>query len=219
LISFRCSIDHGRHTSLIGAVAASSTLTSPSIASPQRTRERTHSGDDLLGRLIREKDAETGRSLSAEEIQRQIITVVGAGHQSVALALPGYGLSQHPLQEAVLHAELDRVLAGRVPALDDLARLPSTRMVLEEALRLYPPFPTMAWRGTLADDEVCGVKIPKGATVSIAPWVLHRHKKLWDHPEQFDPARFSTDRSAGRSRSAYLPFGTGPRVASARSSP
>jgi len=161
LISFRCSIDHGRHTSLIGAVAASSTLTSPSIASPQRTRERTHSGDDLLGRLIREKDAETGRSLSAEEIQRQIITVVGAGHQSVALALPGYGLSQHPLQEAVLHAELDRVLAGRVPALDDLARLPSTRMVLEEALRLYPPFPTMAWRGTLADDEVCGVKIPK----------------------------------------------------------
>jgi cytochrome P450 len=85
-------------------------------------------------------------------------------------------------------------------------------MVLEEALRLYPPFPTMAWRGTLADDEVCGVKIPKGATVSIAPWVLHRHKKLWDHPEQFDPERFSPDRSAGRSRYAYLPFGTGPRV-------
>ncbi|MGA9245373.1 MAG: cytochrome P450 [Silvibacterium sp.] len=182
--------------------------------SAQRTRERTHSGDDLLGRLIREKDAETGRSLSAEEIHGQIITVVGAGHQSVALGLTWiwYLLSQHPLQEAVLHAELDRVLAGRVPALDDLARLPYTRMVLEETLRLYPPFPTMAWRGALADDEVCGVKIPKGATVSIAPWVLHRHKKLWDHPEQFDPERFSPDRSAGRSRYAYLPFGTGPRV-------
>lgn len=179
-----------------------------------RAGQRTHSGDDLLGRLIREKDPETGRGLSAQEIHGQITTVVGAGHQSVALALTWiwYLLSQHPLQEAALHAEFDRVLAGRIPALDDLPKLPYTRMVIEEALRLYPPFPAMAWREALADDDVCGIKIPKGSTVSIVPWVLHRHTKLWDHPEQFDPERFSPDRSAGRSRYAYLPFGIGPRV-------
>jgi len=179
----------------------------------KRTREGTQA-DDLLGRLIREKAAETSRVLSAQEIHGQIITVVGAGHQSVALALTWiwYLLAQYPLQEARLHAELDQVLAGRAPALDDIPRLPYTRMLIEEALRLYPPFPIMAWREALAEDKVCGVKIPKGATVSIVPWVLHRHTKLWDHPESFDPERFSLERSGERSRYAYLPFGTGPRV-------
>lgn len=180
----------------------------------KRTRERTPSGEDLLGRLMREKNAETGRGLSAQEIHGQIITVVGAGHQSVALALTWiwYLLAQHPRHEARLHAELEQVLAGRAPALNDFPSLPYTRMVVEEALRLYPPFPIMAWREALADDEVCGVKIPKGATVSIVPWVLHRHTKLWDHPERFDPERFSPARVKERSRYAYLPFGTGPRV-------
>jgi len=180
----------------------------------KRTGERAQSGDDLLSRLIREKDTETGRRLSAREIHGQIITVVGAGHQSVALALTWiwYLLAQHPLHEARLHAELDQVLAGRTPALDDFPRLPYTRMLIEESLRLYPPFPILAWREALADDEVCGVKIPKGATVSVVPWVLHRHTNLWDHPERFDPERFSPQRSSERSRYAYLPFGTGPRV-------
>lgn len=179
----------------------------------KRTREGTQA-NDLLGRLMREEATETGRVLRAEQIHGQIITVVGAGHQSVALALTWiwYLLAQHPLHEARLHAELDQALAGRAPALDDFARLPYTRMVIEEALRLYPPFPILAWREALADDEVCGVKIPKGATVSIVPWVLHRHQELWDHPERFDPERFSSDRARERSRYAYLPFGTGPRV-------
>lgn len=179
----------------------------------KRTREGTH-GDDLLGRLMREKATETSRGLTAKEIHGQIITVVGAGHQSVALALTWiwYLLAQHPMHEARLHAELDQVLAGRAPALDDFPRLPYTRMLIEEALRLYPPFPILAWREALANDEVCDVKIPKGATVSIVPWVLHRHTKLWDHAEQFDPDRFSPERSGERSRYAYLPFGTGPRV-------
>jgi cytochrome P450 len=64
----------------------------------------------------------------------------------------------------------------------------------------------------LEDDEVSGVKIPKGAQVSIIPWVLHRHRTLWDNPEKFDPERFSPERSQRRHRFAYLPFGGGPRV-------
>jgi cytochrome P450 len=170
--------------------------------------------DDLLGRLMRERDSAFRRPLSAEEIHTQIITVIGAGHQSVALALTWiwYLLSLHPTLEGHLQAELDEVLAGRSPSVEDIPRLPYMRTIIEESLRLYPPFPIMAWRRALADDEVCGVKITRGATVTIAPWVLHRHAKLWDYPDRFDPDRFSPPRSAGRSRYAYLPFGTGPRV-------
>jgi cytochrome P450 len=179
-----------------------------------RIEERRDPGNDFLGRLLREKDEETGSTLSRQEAHDQIITVLGTGHETTALALmwTWYLLSQHPLQEARLHCELDRVLAGRAPAFDDLARLSYTRMVVDEALRLYPPSHSLPWRGALSDDIVCGVKIPKGATVSIIPWVLHRHAKLWEHPQRFDPERFSIDRSAGRSRFAYLPFGIGPRV-------
>ena len=180
----------------------------------RRNGRATRSENDFLGRLLEKKDTQTGSGLSTQELHNQIITILGTGHETAALALmwTWYLLSQRPLQEAKLHAELDEVLGGRAPAFGDLARLPYTRMVVEEALRLYPPIHTMPWRGALRNDEVCGVKIPKGAIVSIVPWVLHRHSKLWDHPEQFDPERFSPDRSGCRSRFAYLPFGVGPRV-------
>jgi cytochrome P450 len=170
--------------------------------------------DDLLDRLMRERDPDTSGPLTAEEIQTQIITMIGAGHQTTAIALAWiwYLLALHPSEEARLHAELDHVLQGRPPCHYDIPCLPFTRMVIEESLRLYPPFHTLAWRGALADDEVCGVKIPRGATVTILPWVLHRHARLWDHPERFDPERFSPKRSRARSRYAYLPFGTGPRI-------
>ena len=170
--------------------------------------------DDLFGHLLRERNAETGQPLSAEEIQSQIVTVIGAGQQSIGLALTWiwYLLSQHPVEEGRLHAELDEVLAGKVPGIDDIARLPYTKAVIEESLRLYPPLHTLAWRGAIEEDEVCGVKIPKGATITIVPWVLHRHTRLWERPGQFDPDRFSPERSKARPRYAYLPFGTGPRV-------
>ena len=179
----------------------------------ERSRPDNPNGD-LLDRLMRERDAGTGRPLTAEEIHAQIITVIGAGHQTTALALTWiwYLLALHPSDEARLHAELHQILQHRPPSFDDIPRLTYTRMVIEESLRLYPPFHTLAWRGALADDEVCGVNIPRGATVTIVPWVLHRHAKLWDHPERFIPDRFSPEQSEARPRYAYLPFGTGPRV-------
>jgi cytochrome P450 len=170
--------------------------------------------DDLLGHLLHERNAETGQPLSTAEIQTQIVTVIGAGQQSIGLALAWiwYLLSQHPLDEARLHLELDQVLAGEAPGIEDVARLPYTRRVIEEALRLYPPLHTLAWRGAINDDEVCGFKIPKGATITIVPWVLHRHTKLWERPGEFDPDRFSPEQCKARPRYAYLPFGAGPRV-------
>jgi cytochrome P450 len=104
------------------------------------------------------------------------------------------------------------VLGGRAPVHEDLAKLPYTKMVIEESMRLYPPAPGLSNRVALADDEVADVKIPKGANIGIIPWLIHRHRTLWDEPERFDPERFSPERAQGRHRFAYLPFGGGPRV-------
>jgi cytochrome P450 len=159
-------------------------------------------------------DPKTGNPMTPEELRSYVITIFTAGHETVAqtLAWTLYLLSQHPEQEAKLHREVDTILAGRTPDFTDLEKLPYTRMIIEEALRLYPPFHMLAWREALADDEVCGQLIPKGATISVVPWILHRHRKLWDDPGHFDPERFHPSRAASRPRLAYLPFGVGPRV-------
>jgi cytochrome P450 len=169
---------------------------------------------DLLDRLVAARDSETGAGLSDEEIRDELVIIFLAGHETTALAMTyvWYLLSQHPDAEAKLHAELESVLGGRAPTHEDLARLPYTRMVIEESMRLYPPAPGLSARVALEADEVAGQRIPKGAMVLITPWVVHRHRKLWDNPERFEPERFSPERSQGRPRFAYMPFGGGPRV-------
>ncbi|MEI9993394.1 MAG: cytochrome P450 [Rhizomicrobium sp.] len=169
---------------------------------------------DLLDRLIAARDGETGVRLSNDEVRDETVIIFLAGHETTSLALTytWYLLAKHPEVEAKLHAELARVLGGRPPAHDDLVDLPYSRMVLEESMRLYPPAPGLSNRAVLADDEIAGVRIPKGASVAVIPWVIHRHRLLWDAPETFDPERFSPERSQGRHRFAYLPFGGGPRV-------
>jgi cytochrome P450 len=169
---------------------------------------------DLLDRLIAARDEQTGKGMTAGEIRDQILTIFVAGHETTALALmwTWYLLSLHPQHEARLHAELDRVLAGRPPHWADVPKLTYTRMVLQESMRLYPPAHTMAFREAQADDVICGMKVPKGSTVTIIPWLVHRHRGLWQEPERFDPERFTAQASAGRERLAYIPFGFGPRV-------
>lgn len=178
--------------------------------------ERERGGDaappDLLSRLMAVRDAEAG-GMTAQEVRDQVVTIFMAGHETTALALTWtwYLLSLHPEAEEKLHAEIDAVLGDRAPQHEDLARLPYTRMVLDESLRLYPPAHTMS-RQAIADDELVGRRIPARSTVLIVPWVLHRHRRLWERPEQFDPERFSPERAASRPRFAYLPFGAGPRI-------
>lgn len=169
---------------------------------------------DLLDRLIAARDGDTGVRLSDEEVRDEVVIIFLAGHDTTALALTytWYLLSQHPHVEAKLHAELARVLGGRPPVHEDLAHLPYTRMVIEESMRLYPPAPGLSNRAVLENDEICGVKAVKGSQVAVIPWVIHRHRTLWESPELFDPERFSPERSQGRHRFAYLPFGGGPRV-------
>jgi cytochrome P450 len=169
---------------------------------------------DLLDRLIAARDSETGAGLTDREVRDEVVIIFLAGHETTAIALTfvWYLLSQHPDVEAKLHAELDAVLGGRAPTHADIANLPYTRMVIEEAMRLYPPAPGLATRQAVEEDEICGRKVKKGQMVVIIPWVLHRHEKLWDDPLRFDPERFAPERSAARPRFAYLPFGGGPRI-------
>jgi cytochrome P450 len=168
---------------------------------------------DLLARLIAARDEETGRGMTAEEMRNQIITIFLAGHETTSQALTWtwYLLSQHPATEAKLHAELDHVLGGCTPRHEDLAKLPFTRMVIEESMRLYPPVHTLG-RAAIRADEVGGRRVRPGTSMIISPWLLHRNPKLWERPERFEPERFAPEHAAVRHRFAYIPFGAGPRI-------
>ncbi len=162
---------------------------------------------DLLTLLL---EAE---GLSRSEVEDNIITFIGAGHETTARALGWalYLLSQAPEEQARLEAELDAHDFSDPNPYGWTETLPMTRAVFEEAMRLYPPAPSLN-RQALGDDEVAGVKIPKGATVLVMPWIVHRHRALWDNAGDFQPARFLPGARERIERYQYLPFGAGPRV-------
>jgi len=167
---------------------------------------------DLLAMLLAARDEDSGEGMSNEQLRDEVLTLMLAGHETTGAALTWtwYLLSQNPDARDKLHAELDHVLGGRAPKLDDLERLPFTRMVFAESMRLYPP----AWglpREAIADDVLSGYHIPARALINVSHWVAHRHPDFWENPERFDPERFSPERSEGRPRFAYFPFGGGAR--------
>jgi cytochrome P450 len=176
-------------------------------------RRRNGAGsDDLISMLLSARDPETGEGMTDRQLRDEVMTFFLAGHETTALAVTWawYLLAQHPANRSLLEAELDAVLDGRQPVFDDLERLPYTRMVIEETMRLYPP----AWgfsRRALAADRIGDYELPAGWLVFMIPWVMHRHPKYWEDPERFDPARFSPAQSAARPKFIYLPFGAGPR--------
>jgi cytochrome P450 len=180
----------------------------------EREKIRDEAPRDFLTRLVAAKDPDDGAGLSASEVRDEVITIFMAGYETTAVSMTWvwYLLSQHPLEEAKLHEELDTVLGGRAPSIEDLPNLVYTRMVIEEAMRIYPPAPGISIREAQAADEVCGFKVTPRMQVLISPWVLHRHRRLWNDPERFDPLRFDKESSDKRARFSYLPFGGGPRV-------
>ena len=170
-------------------------------------------GQDLLGLLLANADAVSSGSLRAEqELRDQVVTLIVAGHETVASALTwAWWLvaGDSDVQDR-LSRESRQVLGGRSATLADYPRLTYARAVLDETLRLYPP----AWvvtRRVLADDELAGVAVPAGALVIVSPYALHRNPRVWTAPEVFDPARF-LDQGRAAPRTAYLPFGAGPRM-------
>ncbi len=178
----------------------------------ERRRHASQQSDDLLALLTSARD-ETGEQMTNQQVRDEVVTLMLAGHETTANALSWtfFLLAQHPQIEAKLVEEYQRVVKGDTPMIEDLSRLSYHRMVIEEAMRLYPP----AWglsRRALFDDEIGGYILPQGAYVQVFPYVTHRHPAFWERSAAFDPERFSEDAVARRPRFAYFPFGGGPRL-------
>jgi len=161
---------------------------------------------DLLTLLLTTRDPEGGALFGEAEVYDNAMTFILAGHETTANALAWtlYLLSQFPQVETRVAAEV-RAADG------DPARMPYTRQVLEESLRLYPPAPFIS-RDSIGPDRIGEVEIRGGTSVLISPWLIQRHRKLWDAPDYFDPDRFAPGRREAIHRFAYIPFGAGPRI-------
>ncbi|MFQ5961726.1 MAG: cytochrome P450 [Candidatus Methylomirabilales bacterium] len=182
-------------------------------------RRYTEKGtDDVLAMLLSARDEETGEGMSDRQLRDEVMTMFVAGHQTTSnvLAWTWYLLSKNPEVQRRLQAELVRVLGSRTPTYQDVPQLTYTRMVIEEAMRLYPPTWITARRPVEAD-TIGGYHIPANAVVLLSPYVTHHHPAFWENPEGFDPDRFTAEQVAERPRYAYFPFGGGPRVCVGRS--
>lgn len=175
-------------------------------------RKETAVSSDILTLLLQATDADTGQQMSDQQLRDELITLLIAGHETSAnsLAWLVYLVAQHPQVEAQLVAEVEDVLQGRLPTINDLPKLEYTVQVIKETLRLYPP----AWfisRTAVSADKLDGFDVDAGAFVSLSPYLLHRHADFWPDPARFDPTRFTPEQEKRRHRFAYIPFGNGPR--------
>ncbi|MFG6485102.1 cytochrome P450 [Roseateles sp. BYS78W] len=179
---------------------------------------RQSSGDegrtDLLGMLKALRDDTTGEALSPREVYDQCMVSFQAGHETSATALLWWSwlLAAHPDIQARVRAEVDTVLAGRVPTADDAGALPLLSATLKEAMRLYPPVAAMLTRRLTRDITVGGVRLPARTLVRVTPWLLHRDPRWWPDAQAFKPERFLPGSAHEIPRGAYIPFGLGPRV-------
>jgi cytochrome P450 len=168
---------------------------------------------DLLSMLITSRDDEGDHSrMSDEQLRDEVLTIFLAGYETVANALTWTWLllGQNPEAEARMHAEINVVLAGRTPTLDDLPRLKYTEMVFAESMRLYPPAWAMG-RQTTKDVEIGPYKFPEGTYLFFSQYIMQRSEEQFPDPLRFDPLRFTPEAKAGRAKFAYFPFGGGNR--------
>ncbi len=167
---------------------------------------------DLLSMLLEAQDQERGDVMSDLQVRDEALTLFLAGQESTANSLvwTWYLISTHPEVEKKVHEEVDSVLNGRLPTLDDLGKLSYTQNVFKEALRLYPPAWAVA-RHVKEDYEVGGYVIPAGADIFMSQYVVHRDPRLFREPDRFIPERWSTNETKDLPRFAYFPFGGGTR--------
>ena len=185
-----------------------------------RREEIAQTGDlqergDLLSMLLAARDDQAegdGRALDADQLRDQILTLFLAGYETVANALTWTWLllGQNAEAEARLHAELDEVLAGRLPNLDDMPRLEYTGMVLAESMRLYPPAWAMG-REALEDVSIGPYRLRKGTMIFFSQYIMQRDPRWYPDPLSFRPERHTAEAKAARPRFAYFPFGGGGR--------
>ena len=178
----------------------------------ERRRSNEDRGD-LLSMLLAARDEEgDGGQMNDEQVRDEVMTLFLAGHETTAnlMTWTWYLLSQHPDVEAKLHEELDAVLEGKQPTVEDVPLLRYTEMVVAESMRLYPP----AWaigRLALREHEIGGYTIPAKALVLLSPYVAHRDERYFPDPTRFDSERWTPEAKESRPQFAYFPFGGGTR--------
>ncbi len=232
-------VDIDDHVEVIGEslgtfMEASESLTNfvlpPEIPTPSRIRirEARKNLDEVVYDIIEERRAnpsdegvvstlldvtdDEGHHLTDEQIRDEVVTLLLAGHETtaVSLSLTMYLLGKHPEVESKLVAELDDVLGGRPPTMEDLSELTYTEQVVKESMRLYPPVPGII-REPVKPDIIGGYEIPAGATIQMNQWVVHRDPRWYDDPLAFRPERWTDEFEKSLPKLAYFPFAAGPR--------
>ena len=167
---------------------------------------------DLYDLLVGARDPESGAGFDHAQLRDEVSTMILAGHETTAVTLfwSLYLAALYPEQQAKLAAEVSGLDLGADGAAVAMARMPQVRAHVDEALRLYPPAFLLVRQAREAD-SIMGHAVAAGTTITISPWVLHRHRARWRDPDAFDPARFLPD-AVPPERYAYMPFGAGPRI-------
>jgi cytochrome P450 len=168
--------------------------------------------DDLISILMHARDDETGASMTSKQLRDEATTLVIAGSETTGntIAWACYLLAQHPQVAERLQAEVDLVLAGQDPSYETLTRLPFTRAVITETLRLYSPVWILP-RRALVDVELGGHLLRAGSRMVFSPYALNRDARLHRDPDRFDPDRWATDYARTDMRASFFPFGQGIR--------
>ena len=213
------SLPTARHRAFREAIDVLDRMIFEVIARRRRASEGGQGGRDLVGSLLAARDESVGeagassRPLSDREIRDEVMTMFIAGHETTATALTWcfYLLAVHPEARERLRREATEVLGTRAPGFDDLPRLVVAQRTFEEAMRLYPPVWRISRFATGAD-RIRRYEVRAGSVVVVSPFLLHRDATLWENPEQFDPDRFTPERSRARTRLAFIPFGAGQRM-------
>lgn len=174
-------------------------------------RQADPGGEDVVSRLLA-AEFEDGEPMSRRQLRDEVMTFLVAGHETTAQALTFscYLLASDPQVEDNLANELEDQLNGAAPSVADIDNLPSVDRVITESLRLYPPANDIH-REPTQDVEIRGYHIPRGATISTPPWVVHRDRRWYDEPDTFKPERWTDEFRSTLPRLAYFPFGAGPR--------
>ncbi|MBD2303557.1 cytochrome P450 [Nostoc sp. FACHB-87] len=191
-------------------------ITAMNEAIYQLIQERRHSQKkthDLLSMLMEAKDEQTGQQMDDKLLRDEVATLMLAGHETTAntLSWTWMLLAQNPEVREKLKSELDQVLQGKLPTLEDLSKLVYTQQVIKESMRLYPPVSLMG-REAAVDTQIGDYEIPQGTSIMISQWVMHRHPKYFENPEAFQPERWTEELDKQLPKGVYFPFGDGPRI-------
>ena len=182
------------------------------LINQRRQGQKSNNNADLLSMLLLATDEKTEKKMNDKQLRDEIVTMLLAGHETTALALTWsvYLLARHPKIQDTLRNKIKSFDAPQDFSYEQMAELKYSRLVLDEAMRLYPP----VWlipRRAIGSDNIGGFHIPRKSEVLICVYALHRHPAFWKEPNSFLPERFISDEER-RSKYAYLPFGAGPRT-------